>query len=300
MSTDSLAFVEEAARRLAASGVASPHHDAEALLAFVLGTTPATMHASSGPLTQSSRQRATALVDRRARREPLQHLTGVTGFRYLDIAVGPGVFVPRPETELLAGVAVEELRRLVGLGLDQPVAVDLCTGSGAVAASLATEVPQSRVSAVELSEEAHAFAVRNAAAVGVDVRLGDMADAVDDLAGAVHVVTANPPYIPLGAFESVEPEARDHDPGLALWSGTDGLTAIRTVAGVAARLLVDGGLVLCEHADVQHESAQQVFAGSGTWTAVRDNRDLAGRPRYVSARRVARSGGPRTDGRLAP
>lgn len=300
MSTGSRAFVEEATRQLADSGVATPRHDAEALLAFVLGTTRSELHLGGDLLEPDVCRAASSLVDRRAKREPLQHITGRAGFRYLDIAVGPGVFVPRPETELLAGAAVEELKRLVASGVDHPVAVDLCTGSGAVAASLATEVEPSLVTAVEVCEEAHAFAVRNAAAVGVDVRLGDMADAVNDLSGSVHVVTANPPYIPIGAFESVEPEARDHDPGLALWSGEDGLAAMRVVAAVAARLLVDGGLVLCEHADVQHDSAQRVFAGAGDWAAVRDNRDLTGRPRYVSARRVARSGSHGTDPRLAP
>ena len=109
---------------------------------------------------------------------------------------------------------------------------------------------------------------------------------------------ANPPYIPLQAYESVAPEARDFDPPVALWSGEDGLDAIGVVADVAARLLVDGGLVLCEHADVQGESAPRVFAASGAWTEVRDNRDLAGRPRYVSARRVRRL--PASAGTMAP
>lgn len=300
MSDGTRAFVEQATRLLDRSGVASPRHDAAALLAFVLETSPSELHRGTEPLAAHVLAAASSLVERRASREPLQHLTGVAGFRYLDIRVGPGVFVPRPETELLAGAAVEELGRLVGAGVRHPVAVDLCTGSGAVAASLATEVPQARVSAVELSEEAHAFAVLNATSVGVDVRLGAMADAVDDLAGTVHVVTANPPYIPLGEFESVEPEARDHDPGQSLWAGQDGLEAIRVVAEVAARLLVDGGLVLCEHADVQHESAPQIFIRARTWSAVRDHPDLAGRPRFVSARRVARSAPSGAHPRLAP
>jgi release factor glutamine methyltransferase len=144
------------------------------------------------------------------------------------------------------------------------------------------------VSAVELSPEAWAFAVRNAEPYGVDVRLGDMVEAIDDLAGQVAVVTANPPYIPLAAFESVAPEARDFDPPLALWSGADGLDAIRSVAEVASRLLVEGGLVLCEHADSQGPAATGVFAAGGHWREVRDNTDLSGRPRFVSARRGPR------------
>jgi release factor glutamine methyltransferase len=288
VSDDVRAFVDDATRRLATAGVPSARHDAEVLLAFVLGTTRAGLRTRATPLRASDRAEADALVSRRAAREPLQHLTGVAGFRHLDIEVGPGVFVPRPETEILAGEAIEELSRLVASGVEHPVAVDLCTGSGAVAASLASEVPRASVTAVEVSEPAYEFAVRNAAPFGVDVRLGDMSDAVDDLAERVHVVSANPPYIPLDAFESVEPEARDHDPAQALWSGQDGLDAIRVVADVAARLLVDGGLLLCEHADVQHESAPAVFSGLPAWHTVRDHLDLAGRPRFVTARRVAR------------
>lgn len=288
MSDETQRFLDEATTRLRLAGVESPRHDAEALLAFVLGSTRANLHRDLHRVDEKSLAAANALVERRARREPLQHLTGVAGFRYLDIEVGSGVFIPRPETELLAGAAVEELNRLVAAGTSRPVAVDLCTGSGAVAAALATEVRESRVTAVEISAAAYAFALRNAGRFGVDVRLGDMATAVDDLAGTVHVTTANPPYIPLDAFESVAAEARDFDPPVALWSGVDGLDAIRVVAEVAARLLVDGGVVLCEHADVQGESAAAVFAGSGRWVEVRDNRDLAGRSRFISARRVAR------------
>jgi len=282
------AFVDESARRLAAAGVASPRHDAEVLLAFALGTTRRALHRVTRPLDRAALSAAAALVQRRVAREPLQHLTGVAGFRHLEVAVGPGVFIPRPETELLAGQAVDELAGLVADGVDNPVAVDLCAGSGAVAASLAIEVPLARVTAVELSEPAYAYAVRNAAPLGVDVRLGDMADAVDDLAGTVHVVTANPPYIPLDAYESVQAEVRVHDPAKALWAGEDGLDAIRVVAEVAARLLVDGGLLLCEHADLQHSSAPGVFAAMPVWRTVRDHADLAGRPRFVTARRVTR------------
>ena len=289
MTVHARGFVQRAVEQLAAAGVDSPRHDAEALVAFVLGTTRGALHTGSWELTTDAERSAQRLVERRAAREPLQHLTGTAGFRHLDIAVGPGVFVPRPETELLAGAAVDELSRVVADGVAHPVAVDLCTGSGAIAAALATEVPASRVTAVELSESAFAFAVRNGGPVGVDVRLGDMAEAVDDLAGSVHVVTANPPYIPLDAFESVAREAREHEPPLALWSGSDGLDALRVVAQVAARLLLPGGLVLCEHADVQGESAPLVFAAAGRWSEVRDNPDLVGRPRFVSARRLPRS-----------
>lgn len=287
MTDDARRFLADSVAELRAAGVESPVHDAEAILSFVTGVPRSVLHLEDVALTTDDRRRFEALVERRARREPLQHLTGSAGFRHLSLSVGPGVFVPRPETESLAGAAVDELRRLLESGVS-PVAVDLCTGSGAVAAAMASEVPESRVVAVEVSEAAHAYAVRNAAPYGVDVRLGDMADAVSDLDGAVHVVTANPPYIPLAAYESVAPEARDHDPPVALWSGEDGLDAIRVVARVAAALLLGEGLVLCEHADVQGDTAPGVFAGAGDWAGVRDNRDLAGRPRFVSARRAAR------------
>jgi release factor glutamine methyltransferase len=276
-----------AAERLARAEVDSPRHDAEALLAWVLDRAPAAL-LTAAALNDAEIAAFDTAVDRRARREPLQHIIGVAGFRYLDLHVGPGVFVPRPETEVMTGVAIAELRRLIAVGIAQPLAVDLCTGSGAVALAIATEVPTASVTAVELSPEAHAFAVRNAEDSGVDVRLGDMATAVDDLDGLVHVVTANPPYIPLTAYDSVAPEARNFDPPLALWSDSDGLGAIAVVASVAALQLVDGGLVVCEHADTQGEAARAVFARAGHWVQVRDHLDLAGRPRFVSARRAPR------------
>ena len=138
--------------------------------------------------------------------------------------------------------------------------------------------------AVELDPAAHAWAERNLAGTGVDLRLGDMADAFPDLDGTVDVVVCNPPYIPLEAWSSVAPEARDHDPALALWSGDDGLDALRVLERTAARLLKPGGWVGAEHADVQGESAPAVFTASGRWSEVRDHPDLAGRPRYVTAR----------------
>ncbi len=230
-------------------------------------------------LGDAEREAYDALVARRAAREPLQHLTGTAAFRHVELAVGPGVFVPRPETELLAGWAIEHLA-----GLDRPVVVDLCTGSGAIARAIADEVPAATVHAVELDEGALAWAERNLAGTGVDLRHGDLATAFDDLVGTVDVVVCNPPYIPLEAWESVAAEARDHDPHLALFSGQDGLDAIRVLERRAAELLRPGGVVGAEHADVQGESAPGVFAATGRWSDVADHRDLAGRARYVTAR----------------
>lgn len=271
-------LLARATRELREAGVASPEHDAAELLAHVLGTTRGQLVLVDEVPAEQAGEYA-ALVARRARREPLQHLTGVAWFRHVELRVGPGVFVPRPETELLAGWAVDQ-----AAGIESPVLVDLCTGSGAVAKALVDEVPGAVVHAVELDESAHAWAERNLAGTGVDLRQGDMATAFDDLAGTVDVITCNPPYIPLDAWESVAPEARDHDPHLALFSGDDGLDALRVLEARAALLLRPGGVVGAEHADQQGESAPAVFAATGRWTEIRDHRDLAGRPRYVTAR----------------
>jgi release factor glutamine methyltransferase len=280
--TDARRLVEGAVRRLETAGVASPEYDARELLAHVLGTTRPGL-ALVAEVSEDQARAFADLVARREAREPLQHLTGTAAFRYVDLAVGPGVFVPRPETEMLAGWGVDRAREVAASGRT-PVVVDLCTGSGAMALSLATEVSDSLVHAVELDESAHAWAARNLEGSGVDLRQGDMADAFHDLDGTVDVIVCNPPYIPLEAYESVAAEARDHDPSLALWSGEDGLDAMRVLEGVAARLLRPGGVVGAEHAEVQAESAPAVFARAGRWSDVRDNVDLAGRPRFVTAR----------------
>lgn len=265
-----------AASRLREAGVASPDHDAAELLAHVLGTTRGNL-ALVDEVPADRLGEYEALVARRVAREPLQHLTGVAYFRHVELRVGPGVFVPRPETELLAGWAIEQ-------ATPTSVVVDLCTGSGAIAKAVADEVPGARVHAVELDESAYAWAERNLGGTGVDLRHGDFATAFDDLLGTVDVVTCNPPYVPLEAWESVAPEARDHDPHLALFSGDDGLDAIRVLAGRAARLLRPGGVLGFEHADVQGESAPAVLAATGRWSDVRDHLDLAGRPRFTTAR----------------
>jgi release factor glutamine methyltransferase len=265
-----------AAAALREAGVASPEHDAAELLAHVLGTTRSRL-----PLIDEvgadHLAAYTELVARRALREPLQHLTGVAYFRHVELLVGPGVFVPRPETELLAGWAIEHAS-------EGSTIVDLCTGSGAIAKAIADEVPGARVHAVELDEPAYSWAERNLVGTGVDLRQGDFATAFDDLLGTVDVVTCNPPYIPLEAWESVAPEARDHDPHLALFSGADGLDAIRVLSRRAAELLRPGGVLGFEHADAQGASAPAVLAASGDWADIRDHQDLAGRARYTTAR----------------
>ncbi|HEX4688083.1 MAG TPA: peptide chain release factor N(5)-glutamine methyltransferase [Nocardioides sp.] len=271
-------LVADAVRRLTEAGVESPEQDARALLAHVLEVDRARLPLVVDVPPERAEAYA-ALVARRAHREPLQHLTGVAHFRHVELQVGPGVFVPRPETELLAGWAVEQATRL-----EAPVVVDLGTGSGAVAKAVADEAPHARVHAVELDERAHGWAVRNLSGTGVDLRQGDLGDAFDDLAGTVDVVVSNPPYIPHEAWESVAVEVRDHDPELALYAAGDGLDTIRVVERRAAMLLRPGGAVGVEHADAQAESAPAVFSAAGRWEQVRDHEDLTGRPRFLTAR----------------
>ena len=260
----------------------SPEHDAAELLATATGVDRSRLVLVE-EVTDEQRAAYDALVARRAAREPLQHLTGMADFRGRSLAVGPGVFVPRPETELLAGWAVEQ-----AAPLPRPVVVDLGTGSGAIAGAVATEVPHAHVYAVELDTRAHAWAARNLAGTGVDLRHGDLATALTELDGSVDVVVSNPPYVPLDAWESVAPEARDHDPHLALFAGPDGLETIRAVERRAAALLRPGGVVGVEHADVQGDSAPGVFLDTDGWVEVRDHCDLAARPRFVTARRAGR------------
>jgi release factor glutamine methyltransferase len=168
------------------------------------------------------------------------------------------------------------------------VVVELGTGSGAIAKSIATELTGTRVYAVEVSEEAAAYAMRNLVDTTVELHVEDMSGALPQLNGTVDLVIANPPYIPLDAFESVVPEVRDHDPLLALFSGDDGLDAIKVVVAEAARLLRPTGLLCVEHADVQGAAAQQIVLDHGGFAGVRDHRDLAGRSRFVTAVRRAR------------
>ncbi|MFZ5851196.1 MAG: peptide chain release factor N(5)-glutamine methyltransferase [Actinomycetota bacterium] len=273
-----------AAGRLAAAGVPSPRHDAEVLAAHVLRVARGQL-AAVGRVDAAARAAFEELVARRVRREPLQHLTGTAGFREVSVAVGPGVFVPRPETEVLAGEAVRLLRARQAAGEPAPVAVDLGTGSGAIALALATEVPGAVVHAVEREPAALAWAAGNLAGSGVLLHAGDLADALPELAGGVDLLVSNPPYVPLEAYESVQVEARDFDPPSALWAGPDGLDAIRAVAATAARLLRPGGHLLVEHADVQGVAVPALLAAAGGWGGILDHPDLTGRPRFTSARK---------------
>jgi release factor glutamine methyltransferase len=275
-------LINEAAARLEQAGVDSALHDAETLAAHVLDSPR--LQVRSASMTPAQVREFQELVARRATRVPLQHLVGRASFRRVELAVGAGVFVPRPETEVVAGWALEALETARRTN-PEPIAADLCTGSGAIAAALADEAPWARVHAVELDDDAFVWALRNLSGTGVDLRHGDMADELTDLDGQVDVVVSNPPYIPLEAWESVSVEGRDHDPGMALWAGDDGLELMRVLERSAYRLLRPGGVVVAEHADEQGESAPAVFTATGRWAEVRDHRDLAGRDRFVTARK---------------
>jgi release factor glutamine methyltransferase len=270
-------LLAEAAERLREAGVASPEFDAAELLAFATGSSR--LHLSEPTAEQAAVY--DALIARRAAREPLQHLTGTAAFRYRELVIGPGAFVPRPETEVMVGWILERIA-----GVREPLVVDLCSGSGAIAGAVATERPDSTVHAVELSSDAVVWARRNLEGTGAILHEGDIDGCLPELDGQVDAVIANPPYIPLTAWESVTAEVRDHDPALALWSGDDGLDEIKVVAATAGRLLKPGGWFACEHADVQGESAPAVFAATALFTEVRDQPDLAARPRFATGRRI--------------
>ena len=274
-----------ATARLAEAGVESPRTDAEIIAAQLHGVPRGQLHLV--PDTGFD-PRFWDDVARREAREPLQHITGVAHFRYLELAVGPGVFVPRPETEVMTGWAIEQL---AAMDVAEPVVADLGTGSGAIALSIALEVPRALVHAVEADPLASSWAERNVASVAraaahtagrVTLHRGDFASALADLDGRVDLVVSNPPYIPAGAW--VPPEVGEYDPATALWGGVDGMDAVRVVEVTAARLLRRAGLVAVEHGAQQGAAVYWVFADAG-WPDPRNHTDLAGRDRFVTATR---------------
>lgn len=285
------AEVRAARESLSQSGIAAAEVDALELAAFVLGVDASEVRRRMvlrDMADDGFRDRYAGLIAERSSRIPLQHLTGRAYFRHLTLAVGPGVFIPRPETETVAGWAIEALLNVASEYGTPPIAVDLCTGSGAIALSLKHEVPMAHVYAVEVDESAHAWAAHNVAALGleIDLRLGDATQSFPDLTGTVDVVVSNPPYIPSG-MEPIDPEVREHDPDVALYGGSaDGLAIPRLVAARAATLLRPGGVLVMEHADTQGESLPAALRGTGWWDDVEDRDDLTGRPRATIAVRA--------------
>jgi release factor glutamine methyltransferase len=271
--------LSHATRELGDAEVPSPRPDAEELASYLLDVER--VHLAGyldGPVPAGFDD----LVRRRASRVPLQHLTGRAYFRTLTLSVGPGVFIPRPETEVVAGHAIELLGAEPST---RPVVVDLGTGSGAIALAIAAEVPHAEVHAVELDPDVAPWLVRNARGTRVQVHRADLADCLPELVGQVDVVVSNPPYIPSAAVPR-DPEVARFDPPVALYSGRDGLDHIREVERSAHRLLRGGGWAVVEHADQQGRSAPAVFEASGGWCHVQDHADLTGRARFVTARRI--------------
>jgi release factor glutamine methyltransferase len=279
--------IMEAERILAGAGVATPRVDAELLAAHVLGVERTRLPLV--PLVDPPVIEAIGrLVAERARRVPLQHLTGRAAMGAITLEVGPGVFVPRPETELLLAFGLSTLE-----GVRAPTVVDLCAGSGALALAVANARPDAAVHAVELDPAALAWARRNAehrAAAGdtpVHLHAGDVADPtlLTDLDGRVDLVLCNPPYVPEGT--GIPPEVRDHDPPHAVFAGPDGLDVIRPVIACAARLLRPGGSVAIEHDDTHAEAVPALLSARRVLTDIAEHPDLTGRPRYATARRAA-------------
>jgi release factor glutamine methyltransferase len=276
------AAVREATERLTEAGVPSPRVDAELLADHLLGVGLGRLRAmmlGDAPAPAGYAE----LVAERAARIPLQHITGVAHFRYLQLAVGPGVFIPRPETESVVQLVIDRLRALERAGVVRPKVVDLGTGSGAIAGSIAHEVPEAEVFAVEFSEFAHAWAAKNLRPLGVTLLLGDLRNAMPEQNGTFDVVVSNPPYIPAEAIPN-EPEVALHDPPEALYGGgADGMELPTAAAGSAARLLVPGGYFVMEHAEVQAGWISTMLKRTGLWTDVTTHFDLNGKERATSA-----------------
>ncbi len=278
------ALLRAVATQLADAGVPDPLVDAELLLGHVLGRSRGEVQAAAvrgDAVGDSEAARLEELAQRRAAREPLQHLTGVAAFRHLELAVGPGVFVPRPETESVVQFAIDAL---IASAEGAPVAVDLGTGSGAIAMAMATEVPHAQVFAVERSPEAHAWAARNtASAENLTLVLGDLASAFDDLRGRAAVVISNPPYVPDDAIPR-DPEVRLHDPAQALYGGADGLDVVRVISTRAQELLHPGGLLVLEHGELQGAEIRGILERDG-WRSTATHQDLTRRDRATTALR---------------
>ena len=271
--------IDVATAALAEAGIDSARTDAELLAAHLAGVNRGRLAAIDEPDADFFR-RYDEMIGARSRRIPLQHLTGSAAFGPLELRVGPGVFIPRPETEaLLEWVLAQRLP-------DRPVIVDLCTGSGALAIALATHWPQARVIAVDDDATALGYARRNAESTAVELVQADVTvpGLLPELTGSVDLVVSNPPYIPAGA--ELEPEVADHDPAHALFGGADGMAVIAPIARLAGGWLKPGGLFAVEHDDTTSQQTVETISSTTLFTAITPHRDLAGRPRFVTACRT--------------
>lgn len=277
-------LIEHAAKRFQEAGIDSAMVDAELLAGHLLGLSRGGVQSEmirGAELDSEQAKKLTQMFGRRLSREPLQHITGVAFFRSLELEVGRGVFIPRPETEFVAQLAIDAL---AAAPQEKPIAVDLGTGSGAIALAMATEVPAAQIYAVEKSEAAFPFTAKNFAkysGANAKLILGDLTDAFTELDGTVWVVASNPPYIPSAAIPR-DVEVKLFDPELALYGGEDGMDVIHKVSATAKRLLLPGGALIVEHADSQGTQVCELLLADG-WREVVSHQDLTGRDRAVTA-----------------
>lgn len=278
------ALVSRIGDALATAGVPTPEVDAELIVGHVLGLGRGEVQAAGltgRRVAEADAATAAVLADRRAQREPLQHILGRAAFRSLHLAVGPGVFVPRPETEQVVQFAIDALRSVPD---PEPVGIDLGTGSGAIALAMATEVPNARIFAAENSVDAFLWARQNfteTAAPNATLVFSDLALAFPELDGQASVVISNPPYVPDAAIPR-DPEVRFYDPAAALYGGEDGLDVVRQLSETAARLLRPGGTLVIEHGELQGQAIRDILTADG-WRAAATFRDLSQRDRTTTA-----------------
>ena len=278
--------------RLKNANVPSPRFDAESLVAFVLNTTRSRVSLIS-EISDDQYREIERLVEKRVRRIPLQHLTGEQGFRHLVLNVGKGVFIPRPETEMLVETVVRFIKEKKQ---EKILVVDFCAGSGAIALSIAKECSNVEVFAVEKSPEAFEFLKKNYEKYQEEINshnskvylinkdIGEEIKEIETLLTKFDVVVSNPPYIPENMVPK-EIEVKDHDPALALFGGKDGLEIVRIVIQKAQKLLVKGGLVAIEHSDMQGDiddefSVPYLLKESNMFEKIEDRKDLNALPRY--------------------
>jgi release factor glutamine methyltransferase len=273
--------IDAAAAQLAEAGIDSARYDAEELAAHLVGTERGRLTLLQPPGDEFFR-RYRDIVNARSRRVPLQHLTGAAAFGPVLLQVGPGVFIPRPETEAILAWATAQ--RLAA----RSVIVDLCTGSGALALALARHRPAARVIGVEDSDAALQYARRNAEGTAVELVRADVTTPglLPELDKRVDLVVANPPYVPDGM--ALEIEVAQHDPPHAVFGGVDGMAVIAAVVGLVGRWLRPGGLFAVEHDDTTSSQTVELISRTGIFDEIEAHKDLAGRPRFVTARRGER------------
>jgi release factor glutamine methyltransferase len=276
--------IDGAAETLARAGIDSARTDAELLAAHVAGVDRGRLTFIDDP-ADGFYPRYRATVSRRAERVPLQHITGNAAFGPVDLAVGPGVFIPRPETEAMLEWALAQSL------CNAPVIVDVCTGSGALAVALAAAYPHAQVIAIDDDPDALRYARRNVEGRAVRIVEADVAAAVllPEIDGTVDLVVANPPYIPEGA--DLEPEVAEHDPHHALFGGADGMALIGPIVTHAARWLSPGGLLAVEHDDTTSSTTVELIRATEQFEAVTPHPDLTGGFRFVTARRSGEGSG---------